>query len=251
VIVVKSAWRRVRRLARRAGLDIRRYPPRHLSENTLAWQIQRIIQRSDVYAVVDVGAHHGEFATMMRSQIGWRGPILSFEPSSASFRELTTNMSADAAWSGHRVALGAAAGAGILNVFESTNLNSLHRQSDLGAEQLDMDVNELEAIEIVRLDDIDLPSGPILLKIDTQGHDLEVLQGAAAALERTTAIVVEVRNRSIYHGAPLLTQMIDELSAREFELASLHPLLMDADGLRVIEFDAVFLARRKAPPRLA
>jgi FkbM family methyltransferase len=247
VSIAKSTWRRMRRLAHRAGFDIQRYPSRHLSEQTLAWQIQRIIARSDVDVVVDVGAHRGEFATMMRDEVGWQGSIVSFEPSSTSFGELTAKMSTDATWSGHRVALGAAAGTGNLNVFESTNLNSLHRQSALGVQQLDMDVAEVESVEIVRLDDVDLPPGTIFLKIDTQGHDLEVLQGAAVTLARTTAIVVEVRNRSIYEEAPLLTNMIDELSSRNFELANLHPLLLDTDGLRVIEFDAVFVKRGEAP----
>ncbi len=98
-----------------------------------------------------------------------------------------------------------------------------------------------ELVPTIRLDELDLPPGNILLKSDTQGHDLQVIDGAEGLLDRVAAILVETAVRPIYEGSPLLPELLAVMSGRGYELAGLFPVLGDSDGLRQIEFDALFL----------
>jgi FkbM family methyltransferase len=68
-----------------------------------------------------------------------------------------------------------------------------------------------------RLDDlgIDLP-GPMLLKLDVQGFELEVLKGASETLKRTEVILSEVSLLPYNKGAPLMHEVIAYLAERDF-----------------------------------
>ena len=82
-----------KRMLRRVGIEVSRSP----APNTVAWQLRQIVRLRQIDGVVDVGGHHGEFVTMMRDEVSYRGRIVSFEPSaansiSAKNRAWTVNM---------------------------------------------------------------------------------------------------------------------------------------------------------------
>lgn len=238
----KSLFGGLRRIGRRVGLDISRYPPRHPPKYSLMAQISEIIDAWSIDCIVDVGAHFGEFATQVRTVAGYTGPIVSIEPSSESFRILNEKMANDPAWTGQRFAIGSADGEVELNTFESTNLNSIHRQTSLGEEQLHMQSADVEVVPLRRLNALEIPDGKLLLKTDTQGHDLEVLRGAGELLSRTAAVVIEVPVRNLYEGVPALPEILEYLTSVGFELAGLYPVLRDTDSVRMIEFDGLFVS---------
>ena len=93
-----------------------------------------------------------------------------------------------------------------------------------------------------RLDELlDLP-GPLLLKSDTQGYDLEVLEGAAGVIDRVEALVVELSVTPIYDGAPHIVEMLSHLRDLGFGVAGLFPI--QRRHLRVVEFDGLFIRSR-------
>lgn len=227
----------LKRLFQRAGLEVTRFP----APGTLSWQLKQVVRLRSVDGVVDVGAHWGEFAKSMRRDVGYEGPIVSYEPSSQSFARLAATMAGDPKWSGHRIALGSEAGVLDLNVFASTDFSSFRRPNALGSQRFDIVDDHMEHVEVRRLDEtLSLP-GHLLLKTDTQGFDLEVLRGATGILPRVTAVVTELSVRNIYEGSPRLTEMIEHLVLAGFEIVGLFPVSRDSDRLRVIEFDGVFL----------
>lgn len=57
---------------------------------------------------------------------------------------------------------------------------------------------------------------PGLLKIDTQGYELEVLRGAVSTLSRFGAVLLEISLIEINEGAPLLHDVIAFMKARSF-----------------------------------
>ena len=226
-------------LLRRVGLEITRHP----APNTLPWQIRRILVARTVDGVIDVGAHQGEFARSLRSTVGFVGPIVSFEPSSSSYEILPRAMAADHAWSGQRCALGQASSTMDLNLYNGTDFNSFRQASVLGRQRWKdaLTLTGTESVPVRRLDEVlELP-GELILKSDTQGYDLEVLNGASGLLDRVVAIIVELPIRPVYEGAPVIDELIRRLDSDGFELLGLFPLSHDSDGLRVVEFDGVFL----------
>ena len=55
----------VRRLARSGGLYVTRYPP----PETLAFHLKQLTRRLEINCVLDVGAHQGGYARLLRKEI--------------------------------------------------------------------------------------------------------------------------------------------------------------------------------------
>lgn len=229
-------------MLRRAGIEVTRYP----APNTLPWQTKQVIRRLGIEGVVDVGAHEGEYVRMLRDVVGYDGPVVSFEPLPSSFHALVRDRRGDGAWTGRNVALGSEAGTLSLNLYTGTDFNSFLRQNDYGrarfAPLLEAGTQE---VPVRRLDQVLEMSGTLLLKSDTQGYDLEVIEGAAGLIDRVAAITVELPLRPIYEGAPALPHMLERMTTWGFELIGLFPL--SRDGLRVVEFDGIFVRAELGP----
>ena len=78
------------------------------------------------------------------------------------------------------------------------------------------------------------------LKMDTQGHDLSVCEGAGDAIGRMLGVQTELGVRPIYEGGAGYRAMIDWLEARDFVPSAFFannkghfPLLVEMDGIFV------------------
>lgn len=94
-----------------------------------------------------------------------------------------------------------------------------------------------------------VPDPKVLLKVDTQGYDLEVVEGAAEVLWRVAALQLELPVKHVYDGVPGLAVTLERLDQLGFEVTGMFPVTRDRDQLRVIEFDCVL--RRKPKGRVA
>lgn len=237
----RRAWKRFRIGLKKVGIEVHRYPPSGPAKFSLEHKLRVLFERSAIDFVVDVGAHWGEFAQSLRDPVRFEGPIVSFEPDDESFARLTANLRGDELWTGHRSAVGAETGTAQLNVFASTNLNSFREQTALGEDLLAMRVADVRTVPVTRLDQVALPPGKFLLKTDTQGHDLAVIEGAGGVLDRALAILIEIPIRNLYDDAPTLDTIVPALTRHGFELAGLYPVLLGEDGVSVVEFDGLFV----------
>ncbi len=87
---------------------------------------------------------------------------------------------------------------------------------------------------------------PCLLKLDVQGYEDRVLDGAPATLARAVLLECELCIAELYAGQAPFRALIDRLDDAGLVLVDLDPFFFDrADG-RVLSLDALF-ARR--PPR--
>ncbi|MGF1579468.1 MAG: FkbM family methyltransferase [Gemmataceae bacterium] len=98
-------------------------------------------------------------------------------------------------------------------------------------------------VEIVTLDDefVELPNWPTVLKIDTQGYEMEVLRGAERLLAsgRIAAIVLEVSVRLKYQNQPLIEEIITSLRGYGYQIYQMSPGYVESTG-QVSEYDIVF-----------
>jgi hypothetical protein len=87
----------------------------------------------------------------------------------------------------------------------------------------------------------------VLLKSDTQGHDMEVLRGAGEkGLDPAVlAVLVELVAQPIYSGQPAMSAVIDVIMNDGFSVVAFEPLFESSDGLRPVELDGLFM--RPAP----
>src|SRR5262245_16825242 len=96
----------VKRALRFLGFELHRYS----IQTSAAAQLDHLISYLGIDLVLDVGSNIGQYARELRSH-GYRGRIVSFEPSEAAHTELVKAAQGDAGWSvASRMALGRASG---------------------------------------------------------------------------------------------------------------------------------------------
>jgi len=102
-----------------------------------------------------------------------------------------------------------------------------------------------ELVQVKRLDDVidactdALVMPRIFLKLDTQGFDLSVLNGATRTLERVVGLQTEIAVRALYKDVPLFPENVQRLIGLGFELTGLFGVAREPDWIAQIEFDCV------------
>lgn len=130
------------------------------------------------------------------------------------------------------VALGATAGESVLYVTALGNMSSMlepnlplmqsYRKKGAHAEVVDR-----VKVPVTTLDALAATDGfaPDVLKIDTQGSELQVLAGARAVLASSVVLAeVEVSFLMRYHGQPLFDDIVSTMRVHGFELIELQRL---------------------------
>jgi hypothetical protein len=84
----------------------------------------------------------------------------------------------------------------------------------------------------------------VCLKLDTQGYDRTVLDGARSALRGILTLQLELSVQPIYKDVPTYLEVIPQLNSMGFELSGLFPVALDRN-LKVIELDAVMVRTRR------
>jgi FkbM family methyltransferase len=191
-----------------------------------------LIAEQGIDTVVDVGANEGLFARQLRDE-GFSGRIISFEPLSKAFALLESASANDPDWECRQLALGSATGRKTLNVAQNLASSSfLPMESGLPEAEPRLAYIGTEECSVSTLDalarDLFQPDERLYVKLDVQGFELEVLQGAEATLDRVLALDVELSLSPVYEGAPLIDEVVGHLADRGYDLvltesAYVHP----------------------------
>lgn len=239
--------RRVQALGHKVGVDIRQYAP-DVSSGPL---LPRLLARHGVDLVLDVGANSGQFAKQLRVD-GYTGRIVSFEPVSSVFAQLERHAAGDSAWTAVNVAIGDAAGTAQINVAGNDSLSS----SLLGMEEAhvraapDSAIVATEEVTVARLDEAAAPhvdgAAAVMLKLDVQGYERAVIEGAAGVLPRVTVLEAELSLVPLYDGQPLLRDMLDLLDSHGFDLVGVEPMMVDPETGHHLQLDGWFVRRANA-----
>jgi len=229
---------RTKELARRLGVEISHYRP-------FAARVVARLADGEVPLVIDVGASCGQYASELRKH-GYRGEIVSFEPVEEAFEQLATAAAGDTGWTCHRMALGAVAEEAPIHVTSNLASSSLLEMGEgLRSGAPWVSVTGVETVRVVRLDDVLANKGPCMLKLDVQGYEDRVLDGAPSTLARASLLQCELPIAELYAGQAQFRALIDRLDDAGFEFVDLDPFFRDRAG-GVLQVDAL-LARR--PPR--
>lgn len=210
--------------------------------------LRRFLSGFAVDCVLDVGANRGQYATMLRRDAGFAGTILSFEPNPDVFAELSRHAARDPKWHAFNMALSDFDGTASFNIMAADQFSSLKAPSagqdaifaerNLVTRTVEMQCRRIDGLlpELVAAHGFARP----FLKMDTQGHDLSVCEGAGDALTNMTGVQTELGVRPIYEGGTTYRAMIDWLAARGFEPSAFFannkghfPLLVEMDGIFV------------------
>jgi FkbM family methyltransferase len=196
--------------------------------------------------VVDVGANTGQFSEELLAG-GFSGHILSFEPLSSAHEVLVKKSKRYTNWEVFpRCAIGDVDGEVLINVSRNSVSSSIlpMLSSHAIAAPHSAYINQ-EKTPIYKLDSI-LPGKikgfkSVLLKIDTQGFEWKVLDGAIKVLPQIKAIQMELSMVHLYDGQHLWMECIDRLENLGFKLWSLQPAFTDHKTGQTLQFDGLFI----------
>ena len=204
------------------------------------------IESREIDTVIDVGANIGQFGVSLRSD-GYRGRIVSFEPTKSAFEILSRKAAADGNWEAHHCGLGAASGTATLHASKLSVFNSILELSSV-AELHDnrMAVDHTEEIPIYTLDQVaePLPGAKLLLKIDTQGYEKQVLQGATQTISRAAGILMELPVIHTYQGEWHFHEALQYMFEAGFVPAQIQAVgYHGMDRASAVDFDCLFRPR--------
>jgi FkbM family methyltransferase len=208
--------------------------------------LRHLLLSLDVDCVLDVGANTGQYATELRL-IGYRGLIISFEPSVGCFVQLERAAKADPKWVVVNCALGSHSGEGLLNEMTTSQFNSFYTPS-LDETEYHKQYNIVARTTAVKIDTLDKALTELqarhgfrrpFLKMDTQGYDLEVFRGGQKVHNTLVGLQSEVPFKRIYEGAPRWEEAIAEYETAGFELVGLYKV--NPHEIQLIECDCYML----------
>lgn len=182
--------------------------------------LRGLLDALEINCVIDVGANRGQYAHELRG-IGFRGQIISFEPVPSEFSVLCESFVGDSRFTGYRLALGSQEKPAHIQVPRLTVMSSLLEPTSKEPG------TRLEQVEIRRLDGLfpkmmeGVRDPRVFLKMDTQGYDLEVFQGAEGCLGEICGLQSEISVQPLYKGMP---HYLDALATYEKAGFVLHDL---------------------------
>lgn len=232
----------LRSLFRLVGRDIVRYPRIPGGERSLL----TILDKSGVNLIFDVGANVGQYASRMR-RLGYDGRIVSFEPVAAAHAELTKAASGDDGWVvAPRTALGDEDGVISMQVSNRSDMSSaLTIRAETLTAQPKAQTIGVEEAPVARLDRLypeHIAAGEFaFLKMDTQGFERRILEGARESLGKLAGLQLEMSLRPLYDGESDYLELIEVLAARGFEPVLFLPGFFSKRLGRQLQIDAVFL----------
>ena len=232
----------IKKLSRSLGIDLKRYN----IQTSEAAKMQRLLAYHNIDLVFDVGANIGQYAKLLR-ELGYSGRIVSFEPLSSAYSQLKAVSEKDPLWEiAPQAAIGNQEGEIIINIagnsYSSSALPMLdaHLESAPESAYSGSETVKLSRLDTLAKDYIKSETKSIFLKIDVQGLEKQVLEGATAILPLVKGIKLELSLVPLYEGQVLFKEMIDIVEKLGYELYGIEPGFTAEKTGRMLQMDGIF-----------
>lgn len=208
--------------------------------------LHSFLSSEGVTQIIDVGANKGQFGRDVRRR-GFNGQIISFEPLSEAYEVLMSEAAGDLNWRVMpRSAVGSETGVTEINISGNSVSSSILEMEQAHVENAPgSSFVGKESVALVTLDEIEkeLPSakGARLLKIDTQGFEMHVLDGAGHFLKSVHSVYLELSLAPLYRAQPSWIELSTRLLDAGFALWAVAPNFFDTDRGRVLQMDSLFV----------
>jgi FkbM family methyltransferase len=229
----------IRLLVNRAGFDLTREHFRH--------SFVPALEQHGITQALDIGANTGQFGLALR-RARFSGRIVSIEPLRAAYDDLLIQTHADPRWTAERAAVSDQPGTLTMNVagnsVSSSVLPMLDRHAAAAPASRYVTTEDVPATtvdEIVTRHGLEPES--TLLKIDVQGYEKSVMDGAAKTLAQFGAVRTELSLVPLYDGQALLPEIIELLADHGLDLWFIEPGFVEPGTRRLLQLDGTFFRR--------
>ena len=231
----------IKKMLRRTGFELSRFSVEQ-SENA---RFISMLSTHNVNLIFDIGANAGQFGVLLR-KIGFDGKIISFEPLSDA-REILLNISKnDPLW---QIALQTAIGeengeieiqiAGNSHSSSVLDMLDTHVRAAPDSKYIGKEKVALRTLDSIAPDYMDSNS-IAFIKIDTQGYETQVMNGAKKLMSQIVGLQVEISLVPLYKGQCLFDEMLKKLKNDGFELWSISTVFSDPNTGQLLQVDATF-----------
>lgn len=238
----------VKHLIHSLGYDFHRL---HVSSND-EYQIYKSLKNFNIDLILDVGANKGQFASEIRS-VGYTQKIISFEPLSDAHKLISKAAHHDELWVVHqRGAIGDYDGEVEINISGNSVSSSILPMMELHSSVARKSAYiGTENVPINRLDTVALkylsPENNVFIKIDTQGFEWQVLDGATETLKNAQGVLCEMSLVPLYEGQRLWMEMLKRLESEGFTLWAIQRGFTDPRDGRSLQVNAIFYRTDSIP----
>ncbi len=203
-----------------------------------------LLNHFNIQTILDVGANTGQFAYYTR-YFGYKNRIISFEPVREPFNILSRFSKYDKKWDVVNYALGNINGEAEMFIAANSVSSSILEMMpvQLAVEPGSYNTSK-EKVSVHRLDSIinDYVSYKehMYLKIDTQGFEKRILDGAEEILRHIAGLQIELSLVELYKGESLFHELMPFIQNMGFELFSLEPVFQNKKTGQLLQADAIF-----------
>lgn len=204
----------------------------------------KIMSHYGIDLLFDVGANIGQYGIMART-LNYKGRIVSFEPLNDAFEKLKKASMNDSQWTINHFALGDIATKNTINIAGNSGSSSILKMESKHVETLpESEYIGTQEIEIKTLntvfDSFYKQGNKVMLKIDTQGYEKNVLEGADQVLDKITLIQLEMSLIPLYQDEILFTEMVQYMEGKGFTLIALENGFSDSKTGELFQVDGIF-----------
>lgn len=208
--------RHVRSLVRQFGFDITRWQPEPKVRGFNAWHLSTICSPR---TVIDVGVGRGTFPlyeAFPTARFILVEPLRDYEP---IIDEICTQYDCRVYYKAVGRAPGRVEFIVDVDDLEKSSFEVRSRLTSRG-HTFEKRVVEVTTLDEIMRDNPDLEH-PILLKVDTEGHEIETLKGASELLTRTDMVIAEVSVAKRFESGYCFEDMIAFMREQGFQMADI------------------------------
>jgi FkbM family methyltransferase len=212
------------------------------------YRLGKLIKELNLINIIDVGANSGQFVLWANSLfLSKKTTVFSFEPLSSAYKELRVNsfkFRNKFVWKVYSFALSNEDGSAKINISVGDGTSSsLHELSDKSKVR-NIGIEEVNLKAFDGLDDDFSDLDDALVKIDVQGHEMNVLQGMNNFINnKRPVIIIEIANVSSYKEDGSFTEYLKYFENAQYRLLWIEHNITDAIVDR--EWDLCFVPKEK------
>ncbi len=210
--------------------------------------LRRLLADLGVDCVLDIGANHGQYAEMLRNQVGYGGRIVSFEPIRTAASVIRVKSSNDPLWTVEELAICPTSGVHTFNIMACDEFSSLSRprHDDVGLFRTRNEVLHSVDVATQTLDEVygrladEYGFFRPFLKLDTQGMDVEIVRSGASVMRNFVGMQSELSVRAVYESSVDYRRALSVYEELGFTLSAFvpnnaghYPILVETDCIMI------------------
>lgn len=228
----------VKKILEKNGIGVSRYPGSELKRRL------SLLKHFNIDVIFDIGANTGQYASQMFN-LKFNGKIISFEPLSSAYKSLSIAAAKNKNWITENMAIGDMDGEIEINVSENSYSSSIlsmlpkHLEHAPESKYVNTEKTAIHKLDTVYSNFVK-NGEKVFLKIDTQGYEKSVLDGATKILENVTGIQIEMSLVPLYSNGILFQEMLSFLQSKGFSLYSFEEGFSSEKTGQLFQMDGIF-----------